>query len=378
MNNRIRIFYLITSSHFGGAETLLYEQVASLDQKVFEPLVCSIKPAGGIAEKIRTLGVPVISLDLDLKKSLFQPWKPLAAFRRLVGLLKEFNPHILHSSLFQADVLGALAGKTAGVPMRLATLHMVLKRKLPELILERMLAPYINCYLAVSKNMRDIFVRWFFLPGAKIQVIHNAVSTEDVVDRSKAPLPTGVSIDWSRPTFVMVGRIDPQKDLDTLLEAMKALSVKGSSAQLVLVGDGPDRARLTEKVRDLNLESAVTFAGYQFNPMPFIARSLALVLSSREEGLPLVVLEAMALSKAVIATNVGALSEAVVPSENGLLVPKGDASALADALEKTAANPMVAKKWGERGRDIVNEKFSVRVMRERLTHFYRIVSQAEI
>jgi glycosyltransferase involved in cell wall biosynthesis len=367
---RRRLFFLITSSGFGGAETLLQQTVARLSPE-YECRVCSIKPKGEMARQIEAAGIRVDSLELDLHLAWWKPWTIVTALVRLVHLLREARPDILQASLFQADVFGAFAGTIAGVPVRLATLHMVLKKKWPALVLERLMAPLLSAYIAVSDDIRKFYCERLWLPERKAHVIYNFVDVDDLRARSGNPLPDGFRRDPKRPTAVMIGRLDPQKGLSVLVQAAALLRSRVPGFELWLVGTGPDQQRLQTLISDEGLEETVRFAGFQPDPIPFLAAADVLVLSSYEEGLPLVILEAMALSKPVAATSVGAVSEAVMDRKTGLLVPTGRADLLAAALETILNDPVKMKFFGENALKRVEETFAANRSIEKLKVLYQ-------
>jgi len=365
----VRILFLITSSDFGGAETLLFQQVISLNKNEYEPLVCSLKTRGSIAKKLESLGVKTTSIDLDLRRDWIRPWRVLKTLRQLHQLIDSFRPDVIHASLFQADVIGSLLGYLSRVPVRIATVHMVLKKRIVELVIERLCSPFIDCYLAVSKDIRRFYKSRLFLPAHKIETISNAVDEEEL-ERKAAQKPPAFQ-NFKPRYLVAVGRLDPQKDMKTLLDAFQRISQRFDDTGLVLVGDGPEREELEQIVEQWKLTNSVRFAGFQENPMSFIAASQALVLSSQEEGLPLVILEAMALGKPVISTIVGAVPEIVDNEQSGLLVPSRDPAALAQAIERVLSDNTLAAQMGAAGRLIVRKKYSIKTMREKLDRLYK-------
>ncbi|MBI4667861.1 MAG: glycosyltransferase [Elusimicrobia bacterium] len=368
---RRRVFLLITSSGFGGAETLIYQIACRLHcEGRHEILVCSIKPKGAVAFMLEDKGVRVESLDMLARKEWKTPWKIFMKTLKLIRLLRAFQPDILHASLFQADVLAAVCGLLAGVPVRLATVHMVLKKKFPALIIERLLAPLITRYIAVSQDIKKFYVSKLFLPPDKIEVIYNAVEESNVLRRSRQDVAAGCRFPSNQALMAMIGRLDDQKGIDYLLQAVKTMVSKKINIGLLLIGDGPERKRLREAAGRLNLDQHVHFLGFQQNPMPLLAASQALVLSSLEEGLPFVVLEAMALGKPVVSTAVGAVPEAVKNGESGILIAPRDPAALAQAMETIISKPDIAKAMGEKGREILRKHFLVSVTQEQLEALY--------
>ena len=156
----------------------------------------------------------------------------------------------------------------------------------------------------------------------------------------------------------LVGRLAPEKAIDLFLQSARAVVSNHPKTQFVIAGDGPDRAALQEQTGQLGLEANVTFAGRQENMPAFYASLDVLASSSRQEGLPVALLEGMASGLPVAATRVGAVPEAVLDGETGLLVPPGDPLALAAALEKLIGAPELRTRFGRAGQQRIHEHFS--------------------
>ena len=169
--------------------------------------------------------------------------------------------------------------------------------------------------------------------------------------------------------LVTVGRLQAPKDAITLVRALAA--VHGSPFETVVVGDGPDRPAVEEEVRRLGLERAVELVGERDDVPELLATADLFVLSSRSEGLPLSILEAMAAGLPVVASRVGGIPEVVVDGETGLLVPPGDPQRLADAVERLLADPSLRRRLGEAGRRRVAEHFDLASVQRAHLDLYR-------
>jgi len=365
-----RVLLVITSSDFGGAETLAAQLARGLSPSRFRVKVCSVKPKGRLALALEQADVEVVSLEAELRSAWRAPWRLLQAFRRLRRLIRDFRPEIIHTSLFQADVLGVLAGAAERVPVRVTTVHMVLRRKWFQLVLERALAPWVDRFIPVSEDLRRFYRRRLALPEDKMEVIYNGVDPDSVLNRSREPLSAMASNKEGPPRLCALGRLDPQKRWQDLLKAAALLKGRGVPFEVFLVGDGPESLRLRNLAAEWGVSDRIHFAGYQSNPMPFLAGSSALVLCSGEEGLPLVVLEAMAAAKPVVATAVGGVPELVIHGETGLLVAPGDRDALRRALADLLADPERARRLGEAGRERVRASFTASAANDRVMSIY--------
>jgi glycosyltransferase involved in cell wall biosynthesis len=168
-----------------------------------------------------------------------------------------------------------------------------------------------------------------------------------------------------------LGRLETQKGLPYLVEALRLLSESGSRAFLLVVGSGREEERLREMVSRFGLEVCVQFLGMR-RDVPEIHRAMdVFVLPSLWEGLPIALLEAMASGLPVVATPVGGVPEVVKNGKNGLLVPTKDPVALAEALRKIRQDPLLAEELGREGRETVRERYSHRRVAEEVMEIYR-------
>ncbi len=154
-----------------------------------------------------------------------------------------------------------------------------------------------------------------------------------------------------------VGSLVPRKGVAVLLRAMKIMS--DASSHALIVGAGPQRTALEALATESGLAGRIVFAGFQREPLPYLAAMDVFCLASAREGLPRVILEAMLLGKPVVATDIPGCRELVRHGETGYLVPHGDIAALVDALSRLLANPELRTRFGQRGRAIVLADYSI-------------------
>ncbi len=192
------------------------------------------------------------------------------------------------------------------------------------------------------------------------------------VDRSF--LATDASIVPAAPKLVCVARLSPEKGVDVLLQAAAVLAADGIEFELALIGDGPQRAELERLAGELQLSARVRFEGWKSGPEVHarILDSRALVLASFSEGLPIVIMEAFALRRPVIATAVGGIAELVVPGESGWLVRPGSVSELAAAMQLALTRPVEAlSAMGRHGAARVGLAHDVSVQARKIAHLLR-------
>lgn len=203
--------------------------------------------------------------------------------------------------------------------------------------------------------------------ASRAHLIHNAVLRPAVPDAVAARAATSDGV----PRLVVVGRLSHEKGVDVLLEACALLNTRGQPFALRIVGDGPDREILSERIRALGLERSVTFVGHVADPDPEYARADLLVIPSRSEGLPNVLLEAMRFDLPAVATRVGAIPEVLSDPSAGVLCEPGDAQGLVEAITG-ALRPGIAES-GSAARQAIMRDFSLPARCERLRSLYTAV-----
>lgn len=227
------------------------------------------------------------------------------------------------------------------------------------------MAACVDRYLAVSDEVAERLQASLRIPARKIEVVRNGIP----LDRFAGAAPGALAHLRSgngRPLVLTVARLDPQKGHTYLLQAAALVP----EAVFALVGDGEQRAALEAQARSLGLQDRVLFLGHRADIPELLASCDLFVLPSLFEGFPLSVLEAMAAGKAVVTSDIGGTDEAVVHRETGLLVPPGDATALAAAIRTLLGDPGLAKRFGEAGQAKALREFSAGRVVRRVSEIY--------
>jgi len=292
--------------------------------------------------------------------NLHPPWV-LGCVPSLAAYLRRERPRALLSALNYSNLAAIWARDLAGVPTRLVvsernTLSVRAARErrrrlrvLPRLV--RALYPRADAILAVSDGVADDLARLTGIPRERITTTGNPVVTEDLARRAAAPLEHPWLAPGAPPVVLGAGKLKPQKDFATLLRAFARLRTR-RAARLVILGEGPERARLTALARDLGVADDVALPGFVAEPFPWLARAAVFALSSAWEGLPGVLVQALACGTPVVSTDCpSGPREILEDGRLGPLVPVGDADALAAALERTLEAPPAPEPLRTRARD---------------------------
>jgi glycosyltransferase involved in cell wall biosynthesis len=227
--------------------------------------------------------------------------------------------------------------------------------------------------IAVSHATRDEMVM-AGVPPHLISVIHNAIDTEVwAPQQATTALREELALGAAFPVIGYVGRIMPEKDLDTWLRAAAIVAQQYPAAQFVLVGDGRDGTtlgQLQQLATALGIAERVHFPGYRANLLPVYAAFDLFVLSSRREGLPNSVLEAMAMGLPVVTTDVAGTKELVVDGQTGYVLPQGDVEGLARAMLNVAGNAVLRQDMRRAGRERIEQEFSFTTRLRRIEALY--------
>lgn len=275
----------------------------------------------------------------------------------LARYLARERPRALVSFLTHANVAAVAARALARTNTRLAlveqnTLSAVrssLRRDAWLPALARRAYPRAEAVVAVSEGVARDLVESLDLPPGKVHVIPNPVVDGSLRAAAAAPAEHPWFAAGGARVVLAVGRLTEQKDFPTLLHAFRLLRDKKSDARLLILGEGEERARLQALIGELNLTDEVALPGFVANPYAHMSRAAAFVLSSRWEGLPTVLIEALACGCPVVATDCpSGPREILNGGEYGALVPVGDAAALCDALARALETRAPAASLTER------------------------------
>jgi len=355
---RTKIVYLINGSVVGGAEMMLYRLLQKLDRKYFAPEVLTLQKFDQpLLEKMESQNVPVKNIGMRSKLDFF-------AIPRLYLLLKKIQPDILHTQLFAADILGRVIGRLSKVPVIITSIRNIKYGGKLRDVLIKLTEGCTSKTTVVSTKAAKRFIQDKIIPDKKLVVIHNGIDPDyffpGLSESEKKSNRDYLGLPVKGFLFLAVGSLTPQKGYHLLLEALADLKSRKKYFHLAVAGEGKLGNELKGFVKGKGLENEVTFLG-RFDDVPQLMGSAdALVLSSLWEGLPGVVLEAMASALPVIATDAGGTSEVVANGETGYLVPPGEPEALADAMEKIMSLPVRERvAMGKKGRSRVINYFHI-------------------
>jgi len=348
------VLHVVLSLNPGGAERLVIE-IVRRTRASMPSAVCCLDEAGEWADELLGLGVRVSSLS---RLPGFHPGLAGA----IVALARENKTLILHCHQYSPFVYGRLALlRHPGLRLvytehgRLAGEVLSLKRRLVNPLLGR----FGGSIVAVSRELAGYLVRSGF-PGRRIKVIYNGVDVGPLPDpQSRARARQLLGLPGDSLVVGTVARLDPVKDLTTLLTAFARLGDRPSSSFLVVVGAGSERRSLEHHAAALGLGARVSFTGDRRDVRALLPGFDIYANSSASEGISITILEAMTVGLPVVATRVGGTPEVVVHGQTGYLVEAGAPERFAEALEDLAKEPSKRREFGQAGRRRVEECFTI-------------------
>jgi glycosyltransferase involved in cell wall biosynthesis len=293
---------------------------------------------------------------------------------RMIKLMRSDPPQIVHTHLFKSDFHGRVAARLAGVPVVVSTLHNNDSWAKNWLLghIYGATARFADRLIAVSPEVKEYHLVKTGVSNNKIIVIENGVNIAAFAGHSAgaSAVRAELGIKSTAPLLGIIGRLKPQKDLPTFLRAAVEILNELPDARFLVVGDGPLREELETMAKEFGLFPALIFTGMRKDIADIMAALDVLVLSSLWEGLPVILLEAMAAARPVVSTAVDGVRSVVVPDKSALLVDTNSPSALAQACIKLAQNPELREKMGRAGLERVSDLYSLDAMIDRISGLY--------
>ncbi|MFL6280850.1 MAG: glycosyltransferase [Vicinamibacterales bacterium] len=377
--SEIRVCHFMTADLWAGAEVQLRTVASYLVERPEIRLSAVLLNEGRLASELKAMGIPVAVVDEHLHGAA-----AIVAF--LVRFLRTHEIDILHTHRYKDTVLGTVAAKLAGVSKVVRTVH-----GLPEPLrgwermrfraygaLETMaLRTFADRVIAVSEDLAQS-LRTAGHRRSAVMAIHNGIDLSQVRStRDAGDVRRELGLPADAVGFGTLGRLSAVKGQASLLRAAQRVLRQEPNARFLLVGDGPLYHDLVTTAIRLGIDHACVFAGARHDTPDLLAAMDVFVLPSLHEGIPMALLEAMALGKPVVATAVGGVPEIVSHRANGLLVAGRDDRALADSCLELARTPGLRVALGSAARRTIAENFSHEIGGQALVDAYLSLVDAD-
>ena len=376
VDHRMHVMHIITGLDVGGAELALLRLVSQGSTSSPRYSVVSLLPRGVLGPRFESAEVPVRWLDFRRR--------PIRSFVSLCRHLCETRPAIVHTWMYHADLAGGLAARLCGIRRIIWGLRQTLVVTPATRLRQRML--YRSCAVLSSSvpqvivccanAARDSHITFGYTP-AKMRVIQNGFDTQVLAPglHDRDALRRSLGID---PTEIVVGhvaRYTPEKDHATFLRAARRALDRQPAMRFIMLGRGVDDSNtaIVDTIRSLGIERAIFLLGERDDVARCMSAMDLFCLSSRFEGFPNVLGEAMAMGLPCVTTDTG--DARAIAGAAACVVACGDVQALADAMADLAMLPAQARvAMGARARERIMSEFSLASMRARFEHLYKTIS----
>ncbi|WP_439823811.1 glycosyltransferase [Aeromonas caviae] len=360
----MKLMLIITGLGMGGAERQVCDLADQFANKGHSVLLVSM--TGETINRPQSLKIDVVELNMAKTPIGF-----IKAYWQARQLIKQFNPDVVHSHMVHANIFARLLRLTAPIKKLICTAHSSNEGGWLRMLAYRLTDRLCDISTNVSQDAVDISVKRGAAPAERIISMHNGIDTTRFTFNSKCRITKRkqLKIADDTPLIFAVGRLTDAKDYPNLLNAFSLLPMDLNHAQLAIIGTGEQQAKIEALVAELDLASRVHFLGLQRNVHEWMCAADLFVLSSAWEGFGLVVAEAMACERIVVATDCGGVKE--VLGECGILVPPKDSAALSRGLcNGLAFSTVTAKSQGKLARERVLQKFSIEAVTNKWLELY--------
>jgi glycosyltransferase involved in cell wall biosynthesis len=367
----IRVAHLIHTMAHGGVETALINWMKTFDRRRIEAhLLCFANP--GRTEQ------PFVDAATRAGLKLARvPWGRLKPLHRAARATADFvaarQIDILHCHNAYADMVGLLAARRR--PVKIVTTvylwsEVGWKRRVLQRIDERLLRHFDQVTAHCSTALQATVERG--IPEERLRLLTCGFA-DRVAELTEVERDAGRGHLGAAPgetVLINVARFWPEKRHDVLLRAFDILSRRRRNVRLWIPGVGPQEAEIRALARELNLETRVQFLGFRNDLPELLAMADIQVHTSDEEGVPLAVLSGMAAARPIVSTAVGGIAEVIRHGQSGVLVPRRDASAIADAIESLMLNPAEAFRLGQAAQRFIRDDYSLEAATRRVQEVY--------
>ncbi len=362
----INVAYVHGIGEIGGAEKDLLSYLELLDRNEFCPhVVCP--DTGALKSEIEKLHVPVVSSSLPPWRKFRNKLQHPLAVRKLASIFHQWNIDIVHVNDYWWAPIAYLAAKKCHIPV---VVH--IRQQIEPVRIQQYWLDKPDCLFPVSKDIERVLHAVAVEPS-RVQVAYSGIDVKHCCDTAtREAFRQRYGLKEEQPVIGTVANLFPRKGYEYLIEALVTIKEEHPGVCCFIVGEGPEsyHEQLVQLVKEKGLESNVVFAGFQENVFEFLNAFDVFALPSIMEGFGIVLLEAMAMSKPIVACRVGGVPEVIKDGVTGILVPPKDSRSLAVALLKILKNDQIKVRLGMSARKIVETQFTREAAMQRIQEFY--------
>ena len=364
---KIKILHLIATNFVGGPEKQILNHALSVDRDRFEVMLGSYsegKPENPLLKEAKARNLPIFQVD---SKSSFNPGQifQLRRFMKTQGI------NLLCTHGYKSNFIGLWAARGSKIPQIAFVRGWTgedWKVKIYDW-LDRLWIRWADRIVCVSEaKMRELLK--LKVAADELTVIYNAFSLQNLRVEVNFDLRKKFNLPADSKIIASFGRLSPEKGQRYLVLAAERLIKRGLNLKVLMFGDGKEKSALQSLIDELRITREVLLPGFVNNPLDYMRQADLIVNPSLTEGLPNVILEALALKKPVVATSVGGTPEIIEDARTGFLVPPRKPEALADKIQFALENPAKAGPLAEEGYKLVQTKFSLQTQTQKLQNLY--------
>jgi glycosyltransferase involved in cell wall biosynthesis len=370
---RVGLLFALTSPVRGGVEEVVLALLQRLDPGEFRLALAAPQALlDSFSDELHGVSVDTEPVQAD-------SWGRRREVARLSAFIGRVRPHVVNPHLFRSTLVAAPVAKWHGATV-VETYHgregwrgsLLRGGFVPDRVVSR----FVDRVIAVSEAARSFLISGKGYAAEKVVVVPNGRDLSTFrPGAGRDAVRKELGLDRAVPLVGVVGRLEPQKGHAYLLEAWPSVLAEFPDARLLIVGDGSLRSRLQTRAHELAVADRIIFAGFRADVPRVLDAIDVLCLPSLYEGMPLTAIEASAMARPVVATNVDGTPEVVRDGHSGRLVPPADPAALARALCDVLRDPEQARRMGQAGRELVLERFDLGRQVEATARVYRSLAR---
>jgi len=385
---KVKVIHIITRFDKGGSAENTLLTVRGLDKKRYDIILIkglSLESEMGLREtrvvehnlaEVERCGIRTLTISELVRK--IHPLYDLKAFVSLVKIFLKENPHIVHTHTSKAGILGRWAAFFARVPIIVHTPHghvfwgyFSRWKTLVFVLLERLTAHITDKIITLTEQEKRDHLRYNIASEDKFLHVHSGVDLNKFFNVSVDPSEMKRNLGIPDNAFVVgtAGRLTPVKGHRYLIKAAKEIVAIKPDINFLFLGEGELQEELEKMASELNIRENIVFLGWRPDVAEVMSMFDIFALPSLNEGMGRVLVEAMALAKPIVASNIGGIPNLIMQGKNGLLVPVADAKALASGIEFLMTNPKKRGEMGSAGKKIAAD-YGVDSMIQKIDQLY--------
>lgn len=366
----MKICHLISGDLWAGAEVQAYTLITALSKE--NDITVIVLNNGKLAHLLQKNKINVYIVE-ESKNSFFKLRK------KIVDIIDKNKIEILHTHRYKENILGAMIKKKCKIKVLISTIHGMqeknsiiknLKLNIYMLINYFFLRFYFDKCIAVSNNIKKELNKG--LGDNKLEVIHNCIDVESIRQKefSISVLKSELGIEEDVNIIGTVGRLVPIKGFNNFILIAKEIIKVKENVRFIIVGDGPLEKELKSQAKELDISSYVIFTGFKDNVLDYVNLFDIFLVTSLHEGIPMAVLEAMALNRVVVSNNVGGMPEIIDDNKNGFLVTPGNIKWISEKCLDVLHDKELYNKISNNSLMKVNQEFTITIMKNSVQHLY--------